>query len=1230
MTTTKGKRVKLLAALAAVCLASGMFALAGLLAPAPAKAAPPPTVYRLGRDSISATYGSAKRGSLYAFEDAVGVWSYNMTSNSWAYGVRIFNAEGGHLAENVPATAAIVLDYYQPVLKDSTHLIRIKAGDTTHQFAAGGQYYTVSRDGATVTPVSGRGDAYFLTSATSAIFSQYVVIPLASLGISAATDIDEISLAPNYTTRYEIYGAYLLDSFDGLAFSLSGAAKIWSPAADNFGLYPSDSDTTAQTNIAARFLKRGTFFMDNKVNSAGTSSADTMTAAFPAAMIGQDGNVDTATIKGMAIRAVNKINTNVAMTYAFTDASTSTLYRTDTNNRSQRIMATGSIILPNVSTYRAKDVNGDFNGIIYLPFTCAASGSIDAGQSFTDVGGAANGVFPAKLKPTFTIQVDNNTDSKEIEYELYFLTDDTTIYDNTLTGDARAAVSGMAKNFAGLDMTYTAAFTPGYECDSVKLDNDELTGQARADFLAGGKLTRTQTANSTFAVASKPIVYNADYDLGGGEYAAGESNPSTYTVEDAVTLAEPYKDGNVFMGWEDQDEHPVTALGGAVIGDRVLTAQWAAGTTRRITITPPAHGTVTANRSVVLDGGSATLTVTGYGYVLSSLKVNNVERKGEVAGGKLELTNITADLTVTAEFSQIDAYAYTGGSLFSLQNARYGTRFAEFNAVSVGTTDPDRAIGTRDGGVTADLAATDFVSGEYVAVRLANLVNTNYSYKIALQSGGTAYPMDGTYYLADKNGVVTQKTGAAAATTAYASASPNLTANVMGFYGYIVVPQTAFASASSFDGVTVYGSAWPARFNVGEIYKLSAFDGEALDLTGAVKIWTPSETAYTPYGDKQGEPITDYVGYGFMEKGDFVFSDIRPSGDDNYDSLYLTLPDAMIGADGWVDTAALGIKGLAIDVKNDNLAVFNLAVRIAGSTAADLTTTTYVLWQTSNARPNSRLFLGSGLVKSGNTVYIPAGFEGTVYIPWTADSFTNVGNGAFPTKIQPVVRLFATTRNSIDAGATYACNLSNLRFVTDDAAFQYCTIVTASANGLLEGHIGEAAIGVSSNNKARVGTTADFRVTPNAGYDVVSATYAFGDDVRAATVAADGTFSVVVTGDVVLMATYALHTYTVNYVLDGGTNGEGNPATFTYVNEVELADPAKEGCKFKGWYTSADFSGEAVTKIAKETASDVTLYAKWESENAGATAGCNGCNGASGAIFLAVALLGVLLLKKRA
>ena len=85
-------------------------------------------------------------------------------------------------------------------------------------------------------------------------------------------------------------------------------------------------------------------------------------------------------------------------------------------------------------------------------------------------------------------------------------------------------------------------------------------------------------------------------------------------------------------------------------------------------------------------------------------------------------------------------------------------------------------------------------------------------------------------------------------------------------------------------------------------------------------------------------------------------------------------------------------------------------------------------------------------------------------------------------------------------------------------------------------------------------------------------------------------------GDKTFYAKWVPISYTITYELNGGTNAEGNPESYTIEDlPIDLLDPVKTGYEFDGWYYNSDFSGDQVSGIYTLGSDvDVTLYAKWE------------------------------------
>ena len=68
--------------------------------------------------------------------------------------------------------------------------------------------------------------------------------------------------------------------------------------------------------------------------------------------------------------------------------------------------------------------------------------------------------------------------------------------------------------------------------------------------------------------------------------------------------------------------------------------------------------------------------------------------------------------------------------------------------------------------------------------------------------------------------------------------------------------------------------------------------------------------------------------------------------------------------------------------------------------------------------------------------------------------------------------------------------------------------------------------------------------------------------------------------------------YDIIYELNGGQNGD-NPESYTVEDSFDLAPAELAGSKFLGWYRTADFSGEPITRIEAGSYGQITLYARF-------------------------------------
>lgn len=83
--------------------------------------------------------------------------------------------------------------------------------------------------------------------------------------------------------------------------------------------------------------------------------------------------------------------------------------------------------------------------------------------------------------------------------------------------------------------------------------------------------------------------------------------------------------------------------------------------------------------------------------------------------------------------------------------------------------------------------------------------------------------------------------------------------------------------------------------------------------------------------------------------------------------------------------------------------------------------------------------------------------------------------------------------------------------------------------------------------------------------------------------------------DLDLYAKWSASSYSITYILNGGTNFMGAESSYTIESSsIELGIPTKAGYTFGGWYKNADLTtGGVITSISSGSHGNLSLYAKW-------------------------------------
>ncbi|MCR5742014.1 MAG: leucine-rich repeat protein [Gammaproteobacteria bacterium] len=81
-------------------------------------------------------------------------------------------------------------------------------------------------------------------------------------------------------------------------------------------------------------------------------------------------------------------------------------------------------------------------------------------------------------------------------------------------------------------------------------------------------------------------------------------------------------------------------------------------------------------------------------------------------------------------------------------------------------------------------------------------------------------------------------------------------------------------------------------------------------------------------------------------------------------------------------------------------------------------------------------------------------------------------------------------------------------------------------------------------------------------------------------------------GEISLYAKFSPIIYSINYVLDGGTNSSSNPTSYTIEDEIVFLSPTKTDYTFISWFSDENLTSR-IEKIEKGSTGNKTLYASF-------------------------------------
>ena len=161
--------------------------------------------------------------------------------------------------------------------------------------------------------------------------------------------------------------------------------------------------------------------------------------------------------------------------------------------------------------------------------------------------------------------------------------------------------------------------------------------------------TNIPAENVTITATWTPVNYTISYDLDGGNVDG--VNPTSYTIESALTLINPTKDGYDFAGWTGTGLDAATMtviIATGNTGDRSYTATW----TKKTYTVSITGGGVTADKMNPEYGDNVELTIMNDpDATLTSLTVNGTEVKESIVNNQYTITSVSGNVNVVATWN---------------------------------------------------------------------------------------------------------------------------------------------------------------------------------------------------------------------------------------------------------------------------------------------------------------------------------------------------------------------------------------------------------------------------------------------------------------------------------------------------------------------------------------------------------------------------------------------------